>query len=123
MLGMAYADILDPLMLSSVQLRTSPDGLFGSNRPTLEALIAAIPSRRGRDAAAQLRQSNPQKHCEGHDLNEVAALSIVVPYCDIVVNERSYTGLINTNKINQSFGTEMMSDLGNLPAPLSQPAA
>jgi hypothetical protein len=50
-------------------------------------------------------------------------LSIVVPYCDIVVNERSYTGLINTNKINQSFGTEMMSDLGNLPAPLSQPAA
>ena len=65
----------------------------------------------------------PQKHCEGHDLNEVAALSIVVAYCDIVVNERSYTGLINTNKINQSFGTKVMSDLGNLPAPLSQPAA
>jgi hypothetical protein len=104
-------------------LGPAPDGLFGSYRPTLEALIAAIPSRRGRDAAAQLRQSNPQKRCEGYDLNEVAALSIAVPYCDIVVNERSYTGLINTNKINQSFGTEMMSDLGNLPAPLSQPAA
>jgi hypothetical protein len=74
MLGTAYADILDPLMLSSVQLRTSPDGLFGSNRPTLEALIAAIPSRRvemqlrsfassTRRSSARVTTSTRSRHC------------------------------------------------------------
>jgi hypothetical protein len=123
MLGTAYADILDPLVLSSVQLGISPDGLFGSNRPTVDAVIAAIPSRRVEMQLRELRQSNPQNQLEGHDFNEVAALSVAVPYRDSVVTERSCTGLINTNKINRSFRTEMTSDLGNLSAPLSQPAA
>jgi hypothetical protein len=56
MLVTAYADMLDPLALSSVQLGIGPDGLFGSYRPTLEALIAAIPSRRVESSCAAAGQ-------------------------------------------------------------------
>jgi hypothetical protein len=56
MLGTTYADMLDPLVLSFVQLGIIPDGLFRSYRPTLEVLIAAIPSRR---VEMQLRSRGP----------------------------------------------------------------
>jgi hypothetical protein len=92
MLGTAYADILDPLVLSSVQLGISRWALR-ELPPTLEALIAGTRVAGSRCSCCAARQSNPQKQCEGHDFNEVAALSIVVPHCDILVNEPSHRGL------------------------------
>jgi hypothetical protein len=80
-------------VLSSVQLGISSDGLFGSYRPTLEALIAAIPSRRVEMRLRSFASPTRRSTTKDHDFNEVAALSTVVPYCDIVVNERSYRGL------------------------------
>jgi hypothetical protein len=71
----------------------SADGLFGSYRPTLEALIAAIPSRRVDMRLRSFASPTRRSTAKDRDFNEVAALSTVVPYCDIVVNERSYRGL------------------------------
>jgi hypothetical protein len=75
----------------------------------------AMPSRWVEKELRRLRQSNPQKRWEGNDLNDVTALSIVVPYCDVVITERSWTAMLNSQKISRRFNTQVLHDLRELP--------
>jgi len=47
--------------------------------------------------------------------NDVTALSIAVPYCDVVITERSWAAMINDQKINRRFNTQVLHDLRELP--------
>jgi hypothetical protein len=62
----------------------------------------------------RLRQSNPQKAWEGNDLNDVAALSIAVPYCDVVVTERMWAGITTQGSVATRFNSTVISRLDDL---------
>ena len=64
-----------------------------------------IPSRWAEMKLRHQRQANPQKSWEGNDLNDVTSLAVAVPYCDVVVTEKSWASLINAAKVGDRFDT------------------
>jgi hypothetical protein len=118
MLATAVVDIIDPLMSLSAKYGIAQGQLFDDPDVARE-LIRRAHSRWVDMELRRVRQANRQKDFEGNDLNDLVALSIAVPYCDIVVTERMWTGMINGAKINQPFDTAVISDLRYLPPLLS----
>jgi hypothetical protein len=114
MTGTALGDIATLIIAACERLDLDPDDVFGADRDTLYALIDAMPSRWVERELRRARQSNPQSRWEGNDLNDVTALSVAVPYCDAVVTERQWAGVINTRKINRRFDTVVTHDLREL---------
>lgn len=101
MLATAVADISDPLAMAATELGITADQIADNAR----AIIDAIPSRWVEMKLRHRRQSNPQTSWEGNDLNDVIALSVAVPYCDVVVTERSWASHISAAKIGDRYGT------------------
>ena len=96
MLGTAVADVIDPLIAAAERLGRSSFYATLGNRARLEELIEGTPSRWVEYDASPLCQANPQKAWEGNDLNDLTALAIAIPYCDIVVTERC--GLVSSTR-------------------------
>ncbi len=100
MLATAYTDIRVPVAEASYRLRLNPEQVGDRWRQILEA----IPSRWVRMKLRHHRQANPQEAWHGHDLNDVTALAIAVPYCDVVVTEKSWASFLNAAKVGDRFG-------------------
>lgn len=104
MLGTAIADIIDPLRAAAQELGVSlDDDIFDRGR--MGTLIDHMPSRWVEMMLRRQRQANPEKAWHGNDLNDVTALAIAVPYCDVVVTERSWSAMLNAARVPQRFGT------------------
>jgi hypothetical protein len=107
MLATAYTDIREPLARATMELDVSPDRIAGNFRQILET----IPSRWVEMKLRHQRQANPQKAWQGNDLNDVTALAIAVPYCDVVVTERSWSSMLSAAKVSQRFETTITPSL------------
>jgi hypothetical protein len=107
MVATAYTDIREPLARSAMELGVTAEQLADRWREILDD----IPSRWVEMKLRHLRQSNPQKAWDGNDLNDVTALSIAVPYCDVVVTEKSWASMISAAKVEQPFGTVVARSL------------
>jgi len=107
MLATAYSDIREPLARASMELGVTPDRIADNFRQILEV----IPSRWVEMKLRHQRQANPQKAWQGNDLNDVTALAIAVPYCDVVVTERSWSSILSAAKVPQRFETTMTASL------------
>jgi hypothetical protein len=115
MTAAAIVDILDPLLAACVQLDIEPGRLFEGGMDGLDHLIQAMPSRWVEREMRKMRHSNPQKMWESNDLNDVTALSVAMAYCDVVVTERQWTHFAGIARLDQRFGTTVISDLRKLP--------
>ena len=60
--------------------------LFDGGTAALTPFLKAMPSRWVEKELRRMRQSNPQKAWEGNDLWDVSALSVAIPYCNMVLN-------------------------------------
>lgn len=113
LLGTAIADIMSPLEEATrgfgVSLLTD---LIDAGR--MRELIELMPSRWAEMKLRGMRQANPQKAWHGNDFNDVTALAIAVPYCDVVVTERSWAAMLNDAKIPQRYGTVVTSRLNDV---------
>lgn len=101
MLATAFVDISEPLALAATELGITAHQLADH----AEAIIDGIPSRWAEMKLRHQRQANPQKSWEGNDLNDVTSLAVAVPYCDVVVTEKSWASLINAAKVGDRFDT------------------
>jgi hypothetical protein len=115
MTATAIGDIIGPLMAIAERLEVDLEQLFDGGPELINSFVEAMPSRWVEKELRRLRQSNPQKRWEGNDLNDVTALSVTVPYCDVVITERSWAAMINNQKINRHFDTRVLHDLRELP--------
>jgi|SRR5271166_1888994 len=93
MTATAIADILDPLLAACARLGVDPGQMLDGGAKVLGPPVRDIPGRWVEREMRRLRHANPQKQWDGNDLNDVTALSIAVPYCDVVVTERQWTHL------------------------------
>ncbi len=51
---------------------------------------------------------------EPNMVNDIIALSVAIPYCDIVVTEKFFTGVAKQEKLHEIYNTHITSDLSNL---------
>lgn len=110
MLATAYTDIRTPLVLVATELGVSENEVASKFKQVLEA----TPSRWVEMKLRHQRQANPQKVWEGNDLNDVTALAIAVPYCDVVVTERSWSSMLAAARVPQRFDTTVTPSLHTL---------
>lgn len=107
MLATAYTDIRTPIAEASYGLGLQPEQVGDNWRRILEA----IPSRWVEMKVRHQRQANPQKAWQGNDLNDVTALAIAVPYCDLVITEKSWASMLSTAKVPERFETAVTRSL------------
>jgi hypothetical protein len=120
MTATAIADIHGPLLAVCARLGVDPGRLLAAGAEVLGPLVGAIPSRWVEREMRRLRHANPQKRWEGNDLNDVMALSIAVPYCDVVVTERQWVNFADRAELGRRFNTAVINDLPKLPALLGR---
>lgn len=112
------ADILKPLLAAMLARRLDPDALFDRGGQWLTALLEDIPSRWVSREMRRARHANTQQRWIRTDLNDVNALSVAVPYCDVVVTERQWVHHFQRAGLHERFGTVLISDLRELPSVL-----
>jgi hypothetical protein len=92
---------------------------FAHDAEELTSFLLDLPSRHVDYELQRLRYQNPNLKRGSGDLNDLAALSISVPYCDIVVTENVWVDLIRRSKADIQYGTVMLARLEELPGALA----
>lgn len=85
-----------------------------ATRQRCQDLLQGLPSRWVTSELSRVRHRNPQQPWTKSDLNDFAALSVAVPYCDVVVTERQWARHINQLGLAQRYGTTVLHDLTEL---------
>ena len=121
--GVAAREVVYRVMPSLVHLGISPIEVFnldGSPEALQEAreLTASLPIF---DAAVALKHS---LHHENHrwtvnDIYDITALTVALPYCDVVCSDKSMRHHIEKTGIAERLGTTVINDLHDLPALLN----
>jgi hypothetical protein len=81
----------------------------------LTGLLRALPSRDVIFDLRRLRHADGQARWEPNDLNDLGALSVALPYCDIVVTEKLWRHLANQAGIPDRYNTAVLDNVGSLP--------
>ena len=82
------------------------------------ALLKSMPSSLVTLEMRRFIQSQSDRKWHPNDLPDLAALTIAIPYCDIVVTEKQWAHMAHSRGIAERFGTTVLSDLQELPAAL-----
>ena len=86
----------------------------------LTDLLLDLPSRSVVYELRRLRHENPGTTWEPGDLDDISALGVSVAYCDIVFTERQWAHLARRGGFRDRFGTEVRSDVRELPEVLAR---
>jgi hypothetical protein len=108
-------DIMDPLIRACLALGVDLNALVG-DRERMQTLLQNVPSRWVTREMRRLRHRNPQQRWHPHDLNDVNALSVAVPYCDVVVTERQWAHHLIQSGLATTYGATVIHDLTELTA-------
>lgn len=106
-------DFLDPLIAECLRCGVDLNELIDT-RENIRNLLESLPSRWVTSELRRVRLRNRQQPWTKSDLNDVLALSIAVPYCDIVVTERQWARHINQLGLAERYGTTVLHDLTEL---------
>ncbi|MFI8252772.1 hypothetical protein [Streptomyces filamentosus] len=81
----------------------------------VKGFLRSMPSIAVRYEARRLKHRNHQWPWQQHDHIDLASLAVAIPYSDIVVTERQWAHLFKVAKLDRTFGTQVISRLGELP--------
>jgi hypothetical protein len=82
----------------------------------LTELLRALPSRDVIFELRRLRHADRTARWEANDLEDFSALSVALPYCDVVVTEKQWRHLSEQAGIPSKYGTVVLSSLGDVAA-------
>ena len=121
--GVAVREVVYRVMPSLVHLGISPIEVFnldGSPEALQEAreLTASLPIF---DATVALKHSlHHEKHrWTVNDIYDITALTVALPYCDVVCSDKAMRHHIEKTGIAERLGTTVINDLQDLPALLN----
>jgi hypothetical protein len=60
------------------------------------------------------RLSHTQREVEYNDLADIMSLSVATPYCDIVVTEQFFGGMLHKYNLNELYGSDVNFDIRQL---------
>jgi hypothetical protein len=104
-------DLITALIGSGI----APDEFQALGADGCAALLADIPSLWAITTLRLRKHSNPQHGWNAHDLNDLKALSVAGAYCDVIIAEKSWTGLMRSAGFTKRFGTRLVTDVRDLP--------
>lgn len=108
------SDIRGPIAHGLARAGVSVDDFFAMGRDEITSFILSMPSRNVTYNMRLARHRNRQKEWSANDLNDVTSLATAVPYCDIVVTEKSWVHTLTQAGLDREYGTRILSDAGGL---------
>jgi hypothetical protein len=113
MLASGLIDILDPLVEALQRAQISVDEFLALDEVGATAFLQDLSSRW---ALFEMRRDLHARgvHEEG-DIRDLAALSIAVAHCDVVVTEKQWVHVLRKAKVDQMMETTLLSDVADLP--------
>ena len=92
------------------------DLFFAQKRDDLGSLYGVMPSL---DVAVTLKTSlhrDPNHRWTNNDIYDIRALALAIPYCDVVVTDRSMWSHVTRHKLPERYDTVVIPRLAQLPA-------
>jgi hypothetical protein len=84
----------------------------------MTGLLMDLPSRAVTYELRRLRQQSRDTRWKPNDLEDVASLSVAIPYCDVVVTEKQWYHMARRAELDRRFNTVILHDLKELAAVL-----
>lgn len=76
----------------------------------IERFLEDIPSAYISHLLANERDKQMQRKIKKNDMNDIATLSMAIPYCDIVVAENMFTSIAKNLKLDEKYSTIILSN-------------
>lgn len=113
MLASGLIDILDPLLAALERAAISLDEFFNLDQESATAFLRDVPSRW---VLFEMRRDLHARgvHEEG-DIRDLAALSVAVAYCDVVVTEKQWVHVLTQAGVDEMMQTTLLSNAADLP--------
>lgn len=77
-------------------------------------LLMDLPSRAVIYELRRLRHEDGNTRWESNDLDDLAALAVAIPYCDVAVTENQWCHLATRAQLGGRFNTVILNDLRKL---------
>jgi hypothetical protein len=110
----ALIGILDPLKEAMARASVPPDELFGQSKAYLQAFLREVPLGYVEYEMNKCLHDSANYKPKLNDLHDVAALSVALVYCDVVITERHWVHIIKQAGLDKVYGTVMLSNLNDL---------
>ena len=81
----------------------------------LRSIYSAMPSSSVTVALKTSLHRDANHRWTNNDIFDMRALSLTIPYCDVVVTDRSMSSHVTRNKLPERYGTVVISQLSGLP--------
>ena len=85
-----------------------------SSKESTKAFMKSIPTAYTFHILNDARNQNISHPIELNDFLDLAALSIAVPYCDVVVTERKWSNILNQKGIGELYSTKIIHRIEDL---------
>ena len=88
---------------------------FAAKPDDLRSIYSSMPSL---DVAVTLKTSlhrNPNHRWTNNDIYDMRALALTIPYCDVVVTDRSMWSHVTRHKLPGRYETVVLSQVAELP--------
>jgi hypothetical protein len=93
---------------------------LGSNPETAMAFVRSMPSTEVSIEIKTAWHRNGGKRWTPNDIYDIDALSLAIPYCDIVVTEKACHHLLNAARLGERMRTVILRRLDDLPAAIDR---
>jgi hypothetical protein len=101
------------------RLNVDPRPMLAGNPSSGRSFINDVSTSAVLAALRTLRHRNMSHPWMQHDRTDLIAMSVAVPYSDIVVTERQWCHLIKVARLDRDFGTAVTATIADLPVLLS----
>ena len=94
---------------------SAADKFFSVGRNELSARYDSMPSF---DVSVTLKTSlhrDANHRWKNNDFYDIGALALTIPYCDVVLTDRSMLSHVTRHKLPEKYGTAVLSQLDDLP--------
>lgn len=85
-----------------------------SGKENIMNFLKTIPTAYTFHILNHARLSNKSRKIRANDLYDLGALSIAIPYCDVVVTEREWARILNEKGIGKLYSTKILYKMGDL---------
>lgn len=118
LLADSVADLI-PVLNEHIDARNvTAHELYDLGADGITEFLKNIPTRHVLFELRRARHAQRHHNWTANDLNDLAALTVAVVYCDVVVTENLWTDLLRRSKLDACYDTIVLSDLAELPAAL-----
>jgi len=106
--------VLPNLSLSPEEFKLFISKMNFSTKDSADNFLKSIPSAYVFHMMDYTRNIDKSREIKTNDIYDLHCLSMAIPYCDIVITERSWANILNQNKIGEMYDTIIISKIEEL---------